>query len=37
MPLVPPAPPAPDQVVKQTSEIATYWHATASSHTAKHG
>jgi len=26
-----PAPPAPDQVVKQTSDIAAYWHATARS------
>jgi hypothetical protein len=24
-----PATPAPDQVLKQTSEIAAYWHATA--------
>lgn len=32
-----PAPPAPDQVVKQTSEIAAYWHATASSRTESRG
>ena len=26
-----PAPPAPDQIVKQTSDIAAYWHVTARS------
>ncbi len=32
-----PAPPAPDQVVKQTSDIAAYWHATARSLTEEQG
>ena len=31
------APPAQDQVVKQTSEIAAHWHATASSLTERQG
>lgn len=32
-----PAPPAPDQMVKQTSEIAAYWHDVANSLTGRQG